>query len=85
MFRIWIRSAIAGCVLGIMVSGFVMYAAWDHNPQGEFHGTNGVQWLHWFGLGLSWFVPICVLITIVVGAVFSLGERKDRFAKSGRS
>jgi hypothetical protein len=82
MFKIWIRSGIAGCVLGAMVAGFVMYAAWDHNPQEEFHGMNGIQWLPWFGVGLSWFVPTFVLITIVVGVVFSAGERKDGAAKS---
>ena len=53
-------------LLGVAVAAFVMYAAWQHNPQGEFHemGVDGTETIHWgwWGLiGLSWSWPLFLL------------------------
>jgi hypothetical protein len=56
-------------MLGVCVAAFMMYAAWDHNPQGEFHDETGIHWLYWFGIGFNWFAIIagapCLLATAV--------------------
>lgn len=46
---------------GLVAAVIAMCAAWDHNPQGEFHElpAHGTQLVHWGELGkvgLAWFV-----------------------------
>ena len=55
----------------MLVGGLMMYIAWQHNPQGEFHGTNGVEWSAWLLVGASWFVPVTVAAAVVVGVVWT--------------
>ena len=40
-------------LLGVAVAAFFMSAAWEHNPQGEFHeaAVNGGELIHWGRLG----------------------------------
>jgi len=43
---------------GLMVAASMMYVAWDHNPQGEFHeldGSGTIHWLSWLPIGGVWF------------------------------
>ena len=40
------------------MAAFMMSAAWDHNPQGEFHETDGsgtIYWLSWLPIGAGFF------------------------------
>jgi hypothetical protein len=58
---------------GLFVAGFMMFAAWEHNPQGAFHedlidGTMTVHWGDWGLIGLSWFLPVAAA-PLVVGAL----------------
>ena len=50
----------------------MMYIGWEHNPQGEFHNEFGVQWGYWLFLGLSWFAPVSVGVSLVFGSILSL-------------
>ena len=47
-----------------------MSVAWGHNPQGEFRSEGQADWIHWCGLGASWFVPV-FLVTFVPAAIFA--------------
>jgi hypothetical protein len=60
-------------LLGLLVAGFMMFVAWEHNPQGAFHeekldGTTTIHWLDWGLIGLSWFFPVAAA-PLVVGAL----------------
>lgn len=57
----------------------MMYVAWEHNPQGEFHDDTGVHWLYWLGIGFSWFVAVagipCLMAT-AVSCILFLSKRR---------
>ena len=70
--------ALAGAAL-------MMYAAWDHNPQGEFHETDGsgtIHWLSWLPIGAIWFGACFGLAWLPASAVelavWSLYRRTTR-------
>lgn len=77
--RIWIRSIVAASLLGVVVRGLMMYIAWQHNPQGEFHDVDGVHWLSWLAIGLSWFAPVFVVAIMVIGVVWLFGWWISRY------
>lgn len=54
MKRALALSCIAGLLLGSAVGAFMMYAAWQHNPQGSIHDEGGVDWGYWLLIGASW-------------------------------
>ena len=71
MKNIWFKSTIlAGAAAGAGYATWVGMAAWDHNPQGEFHDwqTGAVQW-DAFGplIGLAFAIPF--ILTSLTGAV----------------
>jgi hypothetical protein len=41
-------------VIGLVLGGAMMYIAWGHNPQGEFHEEGVVHWGPWLLLGVTW-------------------------------
>jgi hypothetical protein len=43
---------------GITFSAMAVGAAWDHNPQEEFHSADQVHWGALLSIGLSWLVVI---------------------------
>lgn len=47
-------------------------AAWQHNPQGEFHDESGIRWGSLLVIGASWF-----LLVFVPCAVLALSMRSD--------
>jgi hypothetical protein len=53
----------------------MMWAAWEHNPQGEIHDVErGIAWSYWLLIGASWFALISGGVTLM--ALFSwLGAR----------
>jgi len=71
--NIWLRSATAAGLLGILVGGLMMYIAWQHNPQGTFHDVDGIHWVSWLAIGVSWFAAVSVFATVVIGVVWLLG------------
>jgi len=65
---------------GFAAAALAMYAAWDHNPQGEFHelaadGTHLVHWGRWVAAGLSWFAVVFVSLFLVGGTATELSYR----------
>ncbi len=60
----------------------MMSIAWEHNPQGEFHGYGTIHWGH-YAAGL-WFIPTCVVATLLyacfaVGTVFVISRESKGF------
>jgi len=41
---VFITLALLWVVLSASLAGTVMYAAWDHNPQGEYHENGTTNW-----------------------------------------
>ena len=54
----WKRGGLFSAMIGVAAGLFAMWAAWDHNPQQEFHGVDGVNWSAWLAIGASWTVAI---------------------------
>lgn len=76
--------------LGFAVAALAMYAAWDHNPQGEFHelaadGKRLVHWGSWAAVGLSWFVVVFVPLFLIGGAATALSYRLRRRKSAAQS
>ena len=57
-------------MLGLIFAAFMMYLAWEHNPQGEIHNENGIDWWYWFLVGLSWFLAITAVPYMITLAAF---------------
>ena len=55
-----------GISVGALAAAATMAAAWDHNPQGEFHATGVIHWADWLFVGGSWFVVISLAASFVV-------------------
>ena len=72
--RLFIRATSAGAVIGLLLAALMMYIAWQHNPDGEFHEA-GVVHARWLRLGLAWFAP-CLGLGALVGAVLAFSARK---------
>ena len=51
------------------IAALMMYFAWQHNPQGEFHSAAGVEWKTWLGLGLVWFLGVLLSGLLLAGGV----------------
>jgi type VI protein secretion system component VasK len=76
--------------LGFAVAALAMYAAWDHNPQGEFHeladdGTRLIHWGAWAAVGLVWFVVVVVPLFLIGGGATALSYRLCRRNSAGQS
>ncbi len=58
-----------GALFGLFAALLVVYGAWVHNPQGEFHGEEGVAWME---LSLIGSVCLVVVGSLVVFVVLSI-------------
>ena len=58
-------SLALGASVGALAAAATMTAAWDHNPQGEFHEAGVVHWADWLFVGGSWFVVIGLGVSFV--------------------
>ena len=80
MRRPWRTGVLAGIASGIVVGAFAMAAAWDHNPQGEFHDAGGIHWVGWLAVGLGWFLPVTGGVSVLAGALAAVVGRLVRKA-----
>ena len=53
----------------LVIGGVMMFIAWDHNPQCEFHCEGQVYWGRWILVGASWALPGFLLITMLASVV----------------
>jgi hypothetical protein len=69
-------------LLGLAVAAFFMNAAWEHNPQGEFHevavdGSELIHWGRWGLVGLLWSWPLLMIGAGVLALARSLSNRRS--------
>ena len=65
-------AALVAVLPGLLLGGFMMYVAWEHNPQGEFHEQALIHWDAWLGIGLSWSVAVTAICALITGPLFFL-------------
>lgn len=63
--RAWVLAAFAGFLPAAAVAVLMLYVAWQHNPQGEFHDGGMVHWFSWLWIGAAWFVTIGVPVALL--------------------
>jgi len=51
-------SLIIAFIFGMIASLFMIYIAWQHNPQQEFHTENLIYWNNLIPIGLSWLIAV---------------------------
>lgn len=73
----WLVAA-GFCSLGIVVAAFMMYVAWDHNPQGEFHDETGIHWGSWLSVGFGGFIFIAGVPCLIAAAVSFISYLRRR-------
>lgn len=80
LWRVLVR--LAASILA--VAALMMYVAWQHNPQGEFHDAEEVHWAAWLAVGWSWFlglwVPFAALASALWGASRWAARRRARWS-----
>lgn len=80
----WIGAGgVIAALFGLALAALAMFAAWEHNPQGEFHelaaeGTTIIHWTGWLLIGAGWFVvgagTCCLGMMIVAAFRFALAR-----------
>jgi hypothetical protein len=68
----WKTGICIGTLGGALVAAAAMYAAWQHNPQGEIYDESGVDWGYWLVIGVSWFLPTTFVLSIGAGVVLRI-------------
>ena len=72
------------CALpGLAMAAFAMFAAWDHNPQGEFHtraadGSLVIHWGGWIAIGLSWFLLVFAPLFLFSASIAALARARRK-------
>lgn len=70
--RAWVLAVLVGFLPAGVVAALMLYVAWQHNPQGEFHEAGIVHWGSWLSIGAVWFVPcgapVALLARLVLAA-----------------
>ena len=64
------NSFIASTIVGTIVSFFMMYVAWEHNPQCEFHCEETIHFKSLIIVGLLWFV-VGFISTLIISRIFN--------------
>src|SRR5580765_5635892 len=75
---LWVRAVGLSSAIALGVSVVVMWIAWQHNPQGEFHEQRDVSWGSWLYVGASWYVVTFVLFATTTWGVLQLVWRGPR-------
>lgn len=63
--RILKSSFYAAMVPGIFMAIITIFAAWEHNPGGEFHREGYIDWVGLSLIGASWFVFITAIVLLI--------------------
>jgi hypothetical protein len=73
----FVLAAVSGCV--------VLYIAWQHNPQCEFHCEGVVNWSVWLPYGLAAFVLVFAVASVALALLVALWRLRTRLQQGGRS
>ena len=77
----WVRTILVDAfVLGLVAGGWVLYAAFQHNPQGAFYGP-GTWNIHWQETGGLFLLAVLIVGVIVFLTEFVLQWTLRRFAR----
>lgn len=71
MGRALLVSSILAAALALSWGGAMMYAAWEHNPQGRFHENGIIHWDQWLIIGGTHFL-LGLLAALALVALFWL-------------
>jgi hypothetical protein len=92
MNRLLGNALAAAILLALLAGALMMHAAWQHNPQGEFHelaadGTTIIHWFDWLMVGGSWFGAalgaLCLAGMILIGAAWVVRRLARATTRSG--
>ncbi len=77
-----------GVLVGLAVAALIMYIAWVHNPQLEYHEPGNIHWGHWLFLGFLWFAMVAGGVTLVlslvsVGIIWLSSRTQDPTSEGG--
>ena len=73
----WLVAGTAAFLLAITAAALATLAAWEHNPQSEFHSALSVNWGGLFVVAASWLVPIYAVVLLVGRAIAGSVTRED--------
>jgi len=59
---------VVAVLLGFLAGNAAVYAAWQHNPQQEFHS---IETINWFELSMIWFSWFLIVSTVLGGITSS--------------
>jgi hypothetical protein len=67
--------------IGLVIAGFFLYSAWQHNPQCEFHCEGVIHWSTWLpyasiGWVLATICAIPLVAIVALAATLFNGRRK---------
>lgn len=72
--RLFISASLLSALAGLFLAFFSMYAAYQHNPQGEIHQNGSIDWSYWLLIGFSWvFLPL--LVAFILSAIYIFKKR----------
>jgi len=54
-------------LVGFLAGSVAVYAAWQHNPQQEFHSPETIKWIELSMIWFSWFL----IVATVLGGITS--------------
>ncbi len=72
----WLTGLALGIVIGAIAAGFAVFAALDHNPQGEFQRGGSVQVGPLLLIGGSWFGLVGAVVWLVLGSALAILRRR---------
>jgi len=71
----WLAAGAFAFVLALVAAGVATAAAWQHNPQQEFHSASSVNWGGLFVVAASWFAPVYSVALLLARPVAGLVGR----------
>jgi hypothetical protein len=68
--RAWRWAIGAGCLVGAGVGALMMWIAWHHNAQGEFHEAGIIHWAAWLAVGWSSALVVAIPVAAIIYVVW---------------
>jgi len=72
------RALLIAAGPAVLVACFMLCAALEHNPQGEFYGSElGVNWEGVAAIWVSWFVVVFVVFAVLAWVIYLFSARNN--------